>query len=115
MGMATYAAQLYEAQRQFERAPDTDDDLLPGEVDAWDAEAVQTFMRDEMGDFVEIEVLAAFSDYVSSLGDRFAEAKFARLMATMRYWVLSAIDAHNEEVVRADRVKRDGYAEGLGE
>ena len=26
-------AQLYEAQRQFERAPDTDDDLLPGEVD----------------------------------------------------------------------------------
>ena len=113
--MTTYTAQLYEAQRQFERAPDTDDDLLPGEVDAWDAEAVQTFMRDEMGDFVETEVLAAFSDYVGSLGDRFAEAKFARLMAEMRLKVLAAIDANNEEVILADLVKWDGYAEGLGE
>ena len=111
----TSHAQLYEAQRQFERAPHTDDDLLPGEVDAWDAEAVQTFMRDEMGDFVETEVLAAFSDYVGSLGDRFAEAKFARLMAEMRLKVISAIDAHNEEVVRADQLKWAGYAEGLGE
>ena len=111
----TSSAQLYEAQRQFERAPDTDDDLLPGEVDAWDAEAVQTFMCDEMGDFVETEVLAAFSDYVGSLGDRFAEAKFARLMAEMRLKVLAAIDANNEEVILADLVKWDGYAEGLGE
>ena len=108
-------AQLYEAQRQFERAPDTDDDLLPGEVDAWDAEAVQTFMRDEMGDFVQSDLLHAFADYVGSNGDRFAEAKFARLMAEMRLRVISAIDKHNEEVIRADRMKWDGYAEGLGE
>lgn len=113
--MTSLNAQLSAAQREYETAPDADDNLLDGEVDAWDAEAVQTFMCDEMGDFVETEVLAAFSDYVGSLGDRFAEAKFARLMAEMRLKVLAAIDSNNEEVIRADRVKWDGYAEGLGE
>ena len=96
------------AQRAYDNATPADPgDLIDGEVNLWDENAVHEFITDGMGDeFLPVDVAEVMALWLASSRDQYALAKFNREMYGLAQRVERAIDRHNEQVRDEDAAVR---------